>query len=74
MNVQAIHTGDQVKAISDRILLLPEKDLVLWTEGDVLTVQGVVDHDNYREFLIRIDADNWESVPGPIMEELFIVQ
>ena len=74
METRAIQVGDQVQAIKDRIFDFPENTLVLWKKGDHLVVQGIVDHEDYREFLIRIDSDNWENVPEPIMQELFISQ
>lgn len=74
MNIQEIRTGDRVKAVSDRVLSSPAGDLFIWAKGDVLTVQGVVDHDDYREFLIKVDGDDWESVSGSLMEELFFAQ
>ena len=75
MDTTAIQVGTRVRALSDRVFDYAglTSPLVIWKAGQVLEIQGVIQMEGYREFLIKTgDGTDWENVPEPLMSELFI--
>ena len=74
MDTKAIQVGDQVKAITDRVMEYQGMEpWVIWKAGQILNVRGIVQHEGGREFLINLDTgSDWENVPESLIPELFV--
>ena len=71
--MRTLTVGQKVIAKNDRILEFADHEpLVIWKQGQVLTVCGIVQHEpGYLEALIDLGDRDWEGVPWPMLDELF---
>lgn len=65
--------GMLLRCKEDRILeFTGHEPMVVWQKDQVLTIGGLVRHPGQTlEVLVDIDARNFETVPLPLLDELF---